>query len=128
MNAEIVQDIRLAVRGLTKVPGFTLVSLATLALGVAASATAFSILHAVLLRPLPYPEPDRLVSIAGRGMSTSRFERWRQSAGSYDLFAAVSPGLPNVDTADGPERIQSLVVSREFFAVLGLPASSGRVL
>lgn len=101
MNTEIIQDLRLAVRGLAKAPGFTLVALITLALGIAASATAFRLFHAVLLRPLPYPEPDRIVSLAGRGLSTSRFERWRQSAVSYDLFAlaAAAALVPAVKAA-----------------------------
>jgi len=123
-----MDDLRFAVRGLLKAPGFSAVALATLTLGLAASAAGFSILYAVLLRPLPYPASDRLVTITGRGISTTRFEEWRQASTSYDAFAAVDPGVPNVDTPDGPERIQSLLVSRDFFPMLALRPTAGRVL
>jgi len=124
----MLDDLRLAVRALLKAPGFSTVALITLTLGIAASAAAFTILYAVLLRPLPYPAPDRLVILFGRSMSTDRLSDWQQRTRSYDAFAAVDPGLPNVYTPDGPERVRSLLVSRDFCPMLGLRASAGRLL
>ena len=123
----MLDDLRVALRGLLKARAFTAVALIPLTLGLAASGAAFSILNAVLLRPLPYPDPDRLVILSG-GLTTDRFAEWQQRATSYDAFAAVDPGLPMVDTADGPERLHSLLVSRDFFSMLGLRASAGRLL
>src|SRR3954462_13105052 len=124
----MLDDVRLALRTLLKAPGFTVIALITLTLGIAASATAFSILYAVLLRPLPYSDPDRLVILFGRGITTDRFANWQKRATSYDAFAALDPGLANVDTPDGPERVASLLVSRDFFPMLGLRATAGRLL
>ena len=124
----MLQDLRFALRALLKAPGFLAVTLVPLALGIGASAAAFGILNAVLLRPLPYPEPDRLVILSGRGLTTDRFAAWQQRATSYDALAAIDPGLPMVDTVDGPERLHSLLVSRDFFSMLGLRASAGRLL
>lgn len=120
-------DRRVALRALLKAPGFTAITLVTLTLGIAASAAAFSILYAVLLRPLPYPDADRLVILFGRGITTDRFTDWQRRTTSYDAFAALDPGLPNVDTRDGPERVRSLLVSHDFFPMLGLRASAGRL-
>lgn len=124
----MLHDLRLALRALLKAPGFAGIALLTLTLGISATAAAFSILYAVLLRPLPYPNADRLVVVFGRGVTTDRLTDWQQAATSYDAFAALGPGLPNVETPDGPERVRSLLVSRDFFDMLGLGASAGRVL
>jgi len=124
----MLDDLRFAVRALLKAPGFLAVALVPLALGIGASAAAFGILNAVLLRPLPYPEPERLVILSGRGLTTERFAEWQQRATSYDALAAIDPGLPMVDTVDGPDRLHSLLVSRDFFSMLGLRASAGRLL
>lgn len=124
----MLDDLRLALRALVKAPGFGAVTLITLTLGIAASAAAFTILYAVVLRPLPYPEPDRLVILFGRSLTTDRFADWQQRATSFDAFAAVGPGLANAYTPDGPERVRSLLVSRDFFPMLGTRATAGRLL
>lgn len=124
----MLDDLRLALRVLVKAPGFSAVTFITLTIGIAASAAAFTILYAVVLRPLPYPDPDRLVILFGRSLTTDRFADWRQRAASYDAFAAVGPGLANAYTPDGPERVRSLLVSRDFFPMLGLRATAGRLL
>jgi putative ABC transport system permease protein len=124
----MLDDLRLAVRAPLKAPGFSTVALLTLTLGIAASAAAFTILYAVLLRPLPYPDPDRLVILFGRSMSTDRLSDWQQRTRSYDAFAALAPGVPNVYTPDGPERVRSLLVSRDFCPTLSLRASAGACL
>src|SRR3954453_3756776 len=124
----MLHDLRLALRALLKAPGFSAVALVTLTLGITASAAAFTILYAVILRPLPYPDPDRLVVLFGRAVSTDRLSDWQLRTRSYDAFAPIGPGLPNVYTADGPERVRSLLVSPDFFPMLGLRASAGRLL
>ena len=92
----MLDDLRVALRGLLKAPAFTAVVVIPLALGIGASAAAFSILNAVLLRPLPYPKSNRLVMLS-RGLTTDRFAEWQMRATSYDALAAVDPGLPMVD-------------------------------
>src|SRR5256885_900218 len=91
------QDLRYAVRGLRTQPGFTLVAVLTLALGIGANTTIFSVINAVPLRSLPYPEPERLVRLwesnPGRGWpefsaSAPNFEDWRKQQSVYEQLAA----------------------------------------
>src|SRR5262249_52382982 len=101
----------------------------TLALGIGISSAALSILDAVVLQPLPYPQADRLVFLSGSALTTDNFSRWQSLTGSFDKTAAVDPGFADVDTADGPEQRRSIVVSADFFPLLGVrPSAGGRVL
>ncbi|HEU5451007.1 MAG TPA: ADOP family duplicated permease [Terriglobales bacterium] len=119
---------RLALRSLRKSPGFTAVAVLTLALGIGASAAAFSVLDAVLLRPLPYPEQDRLVFLFGPALSSDTADQWRQRVKNFDVFATMDIGSPVIDTQEGPQRVDSMLVSQELLPLLGAHATAGRML
>lgn len=128
-------DLRLALRGLVKNPGFAVVTVLTLALGIGATTGVFSALHAVLLASMPYPEPDRLVM--GRRTQDGRVGHWvsmldyldyREQAGSFASLAA-SPGgsFPLASTGgDRPERVDTQIVSFNLFSTLGVAPVLGR--
>ena len=134
--AGMLRDIRYAVRSLRRSPGFTAVALLTLALGIGATSAIFSAINAVLLRPLPYGSPDRLVLIWNR-MVTTNFPHapvaapdivdFRTQATLFEAIA-VSDNVPEVAlTGDGdPEQIRMAGVSGNFFATLGVRPALGR--
>ena len=122
-----LQDIRYAVRSLLRTPTFTLASVATLALGIGANTAIFSVVDAVLLRPMPYPHPDRIVQLARRtesgeqmGHTGLRYLFFRDNLRSFDAVAAWR-GLTgfNLATGDSAEYVKAMPVSKEFFAVFG---------
>lgn len=128
-------DIRQAFRALARSPGFSIVAVLTLALGIGATTGVFSVLHAVLLRSLPYPEPDRLV--LGRRTQDGRVGAWismldsldyEEQAGSFSSLAASPWGSFRVpSTGDGlPEQVSTQVVSSNLFSTLGLTPVLGR--
>ncbi len=129
------QDLRQAVRMMIKHRGFTAVALTVLALGIGANSALFSVLDSVLLKPLPYHEPDRLVQLGrqlpmGRSdaVSINQFLYWRDHQHSFDGMATYEGrggGLNLVD-GDRPERVTSLSVSTSFFSVLGVQPQIGR--
>ena len=126
------QDLRYAIRQLVRSPGFTVVAVLTLGLGIGANTAIFSVVNAVLLRPLPYPEPSRLVSVAERrpngapgSVSYQNFLDWRKDA-ALESMALFRTQSYNVGGADRPERIAGALVSAEYFRVLGLSPAEGR--
>ena len=133
---ELAQDLRFGARGLRRNPGFTLGSLFIVAFGVAAATAIFSVANAAFMRPLPYPEADRLVAVtrfqlagAGYGIAhdrdTSAF--LADYATSFSSLAATSgsPGLTLASPA-GTELVRNLRVSAEYFRVLGMAPAAGR--
>src|SRR5580698_6749149 len=127
-------DLRLAVRNLAKYPGFALISILTLALGVGANTAIFSVVKAVLLNPLPYRDPARLVAITttepdSPGAVTVDFTTthdWRERSRSFEsmsLYHAVSLAL--VETGE-PERMRGMRVNYDYFDTLGIPMALGR--
>lgn len=133
--AEFSNDLRFALRTLQRHPVFTLVALATLALGIGANATIFSVTQAALLRPLPFRDPDRLVrlmadsstlQIEGAGLALGDFVDLRQSLSNVEGVAAYS--VRGFDyTAEGePEVVQVAEVSPSLFPLLGVKAAEGR--
>jgi putative ABC transport system permease protein len=126
------QDFRYAVRQLIRSPGFTAVAVLTLGLGIGANTAIFSVVNAVLLRPLPYPEPSRLVNVAERrpngtpnSVSHPNFLDWRKE-GALESMALLRTQSFNVGGADRPERVAGALVSAEYFRVLGLAPAAGR--
>ena len=130
---DLGRDIRYAVRVLRRVPGFTVVALATLGLGIGANTAIFSVVNAVLLRPLPYGDPDRLVQIGARAPNGSAsnvgyttFLDWRDRSRSFDEMALIRSWIPTLITNGQPERISALRVSANFFHTLGVKPALGR--
>jgi putative ABC transport system permease protein len=129
------QDLRFAARILRKNPGFTAVAIFTLALGIGANTAIFSVVNAVLLRPLPYPSPDRIVSIRGANPITFvnppnfhlAWEDWADHTQSFDRLSAYEVGDLNFAATDvEPERISAAEVSQNFFETFGLGPIAGR--
>jgi putative ABC transport system permease protein len=135
-------DLKLAVRALAKSPGFAAAAVATLALGIGANTAIFSIVRAVLWRPLPYLESERLVRVGhlrpdsarpGASFSPQDFDDLKKDADSGLASAAAYffvPGLSgmNLNGAGEPARISVAFVSGGFFPTLGVPAAAGRTL
>ena len=128
-------DVRLAFRHLVGTPGFTSVVVLTLALGIGASTAIFSVVHAVVIKPLPYPAPDQLVRITSEltGLGATDTGVAAPELFDYqartDLFAGVAGLLPvsaNVTGGGTPERVELMLVSSNYFSVLGVPALHGR--
>ncbi len=131
-----LQDLRYSARILLKRPGFTSIAVITLALGIGANTAIFSVVDAVLLRSLPYPEPDRLMQIflnnaetaQGRGgYGNTDFLALKERNQSFEKVAAISPGNRFSLTGAGvPEQVIGAVVSADFFDVLKVKAQRGR--
>jgi hypothetical protein len=131
--AELRQDGALGLRLLLRSPGFAAVAILTLALGIGANTAIFSVLDAVLLRPLPYPNPDRVVLISetlddGSPNSTSggAFLDWRAHQSQFEALALTGRVSYNLRGEGAPERLTGMEVSHEFLDVLGVPPLLGR--
>src|SRR5580698_2798502 len=131
-----LQDLRFALRMLVKKPGFTIVAVLTLALGVGANTAIFSIVNAVLLRSLPYPDPDRLVRIyfnePGVGLRDVRFSKpemddLQTRAGVFEDVSPIFEGSENLTGAGRPERVEGVNGSFSYFSMLGVVPQIGRL-
>ena len=133
----LLQDLRFAIRQLRKSPGFALTTILTLALGIGATTAMFSLINSVLLRPLPFPEPDRLMMIAPLEQSAVRpgipssisypdFFDWRSRQRSFDAIASYHRESHTLTGSGQPQELESQTVSSEFFRVLGASPSLGR--
>jgi putative ABC transport system permease protein len=131
-----LRDLRYAVRMLAKRPGFTAVAVLALALGIGANTAIFSVVNAVLLRPLGYLEPDRLLMVwenhtARQGPETEwtsppTFADWRDQNNVFDSVAALQGWGPTVTGGAEPERLVGAAVSHDMFKVLGVEPALGR--
>jgi putative ABC transport system permease protein len=138
MNA-LLQDLRYGIRMLAKNPGFTVVAVLTLALGIGANTAIFTVVNAVLLRPLPYPEPDRIVqfmvnsppwapSSSSNAAAIPEFMVWRELTQAFRDFAAYdssSKGI-NLTGGDHPELLKAVRVSVDYFRLFGARVEVGR--
>src|SRR5262245_14369687 len=132
----LLQDVRYGLRVLWKSPGFAIVAVLSLALGVAANTAIFSIVNAVLLRSLPFSHPERLVKIVASnrgvgardiGLSVPEFDDLRSRAGVFDQVAATQGGPTNLTGGERPQHLELLEVSPNYFSMLGTSAQLGRV-
>lgn len=129
----LLQDVRFGIRTLLKSPGFTLVALLTLALALGANTAIFSFVNAVLLKPLPYDHPERIVRVmeappgGGRnGISTLNFLDWQKENKVFEFLAARTGGSVTLTGTEEPVRIPAARVSSGYFDVFGVKPALGR--
>ena len=131
---DLLRDFRLALRTLRRSPAFTLVAVAILALGVGSTTAIFSVVHGVLLRPLPFPAADRIVHLwevdeegTRLQVADANFADFRAEARSFAALAEMAPGsMVSVVGAGEPVRVRATHVSRDFFPVMGVHPARGR--
>ena len=132
---ELKQDVRYGLRVMRRNPGFAAAAALTFALGVGASTAMFSVVNGVLLQPLPYGDPERLVVLweknVARGndrnvVSVPNFEAWRDRARSFERMAAAVPFPATIAGASNPERVMGAEVSPGYFTLLGTAPALGR--
>jgi len=126
------QDVQYAVRMLRRAPGFTIAAVVTLALGIGANSAIFAVVHAVMLRPLPYPQSDRLIGIVQQHKSFGvdvvtlpDYVQWRDTAKSLSALAAAWRITANLTGVDEPERLAGAAVTANLFATLGVAPQLG---
>jgi putative ABC transport system permease protein len=131
-----MHNIRYGIRALRNSPGFAMIAIVTLALGIGANTAIFSVVHNVLLRPLPYPQPDRLVEIWNTyppqvprvGLSAGDYADWRRQSASFSdmgAYSEISGGF-NLTGDSEPQRIQAGYATASLFPMLGLHPILGR--
>src|ERR1700735_5887978 len=127
----LLQDLRYGARMLRKSPGFTIVAVLTLALGIGANTAIFSVVNRVLLRPLPFRDPSRLVLIAEKSsfpiISTSyeNYQDWRDQSHSFESMEATRGGSITLTGAGEPERLNVRMATAGLFSMLGITAQAG---
>jgi putative ABC transport system permease protein len=131
----LIQDLRYSARSFIKSPGFTAVALLTLALGIGANSAIFSVINAVLLRPLPLKEPDRLVFVWNNNIKESNdhntvslpdFQDWTAQSQSFEALTAYAMRAYNMSGTQEPEPVQGAAVVGDFFRVIGVQPAIGR--
>jgi predicted permease len=129
----LLKDVRHALRMFRENAAFTIAAVSALALGIAANTAIFSVVNAVLLRPVPFPEPNRLVmfmntSPQGQGAAASpaKFQHWRSQTEVVEQAAAFRTGIVNLTDSGVPEQLRSSQVSAEYFRLFGAPVVQGR--
>jgi predicted permease len=134
--ASFFQDLRYALRMLLKSPGFTMVAVLTLAVGIGANIATFSVVYAVLLRPLPFPRPEQLVRVFDDlrgsseldvGMSAPELWDLQDRAGIFQDVSAVASSNSAIGGGDRTVRAESLITSPDYFTLLGAKPELGRV-
>ena len=132
----LLQDVRYGLRMLVKKPTFTIVAVLTLALGVGANTAIFSIVNAVLLRSLPFPDPDRLVRIyfnnpgvglRGVRFSVPEFDDLKTQTDVFEDVSVIVSGPTNLTGTKQPEHLEMVEVSPNYFSMLGATPELGRL-
>lgn len=131
---DLWQDIRYALRIIAKQPAFAAIVVLTLALGIGANTAMFSVVYGVLLRPLPYPQPDRITEIAvsynGQldysGFNAREFDFWKAHSQPFAYVAATTGVGFNLSSGTEPLRVRALRVSKDYFRVMGVQPMLGR--
>ncbi|MGH7443482.1 MAG: ABC transporter permease, partial [Longimicrobiales bacterium] len=133
--AELLADVRYALRSLRKSPAFALVAILTLALGIGANSAIFSVLNGVVLRPLPYGEPDQLMRVASQfptlgfdkfWISPPEFFELKERNRSFSDMGAYRTGTVSVGGSEAPLRATSAIATWDLFETLAVPAHMGR--
>lgn len=130
----LVTDVRHVLRGLMQKPGFAIAVILTLALGIGANAAVFALVNAVVLKPLPYPDPNRIISLSqanaerrdGGRLNVLPLTDWSQTTRSTETWAAYDAGVQVIKTQQGPERINGLGTTPSYFGIFGVRPLIGR--
>jgi predicted permease len=126
---QTIQDLRYAAQNMLRTPGFNLIAILVLALGIGANSAIFSIVNAVLLRPLAYKDSDRLVTLLHRGtgpVSPGNYVDWKAQSQSFEDVGAAEYWTPNLTGTDTPEKLYALRLTQNIFPILGVPPMLGR--
>lgn len=130
----LIQDLRYCGRVLRRQPGFTSIVLLIIGLGIGANTAIYSVVNSVLLRPLPYKQPDRLVMISQTDknrepnlVTPADYTDWQRQSQLIESIAAIRPWSANLTDIEDPQRVQGAVVTASFFDVLGVQPALGRV-
>lgn len=127
---QLLRDIRYGTRSLSRTPGFTAVAVLTLALGIGASTAIFSVVNAVLLRPLAYRDADRLVTILHYGtgpVGTANYIDWRDQSRSFTAMGGADFWSPNLTDSDPPQHLYGMKVTQNLLPMLGVDPLLGRL-
>src|SRR5262249_20167846 len=133
----MIKDLQFAVRTLQKRPGFLLIAVSTLALGIGATTAVFTVVNSVLLRPLQFPEAERIVYVEGvnprQGITDSNLSipdmvDWQQQSTSFEQITAFTSYGMFLKTGDEIERVRTTVVSADFFPLLRVTPKAGRAI
>lgn len=129
----LIKDLKHSLRMFRQSPAFTLAAIAALALGIGANTAIFSVVNAVLLKPLPFPDPDRMVLLGiggaqGEGFagSPAKFEHWREQSEVLENVAAYRDGVINLSGGGFPEQFQMSQASADYFRLFGASTILGR--
>lgn len=129
----VLRDFRYGLASLLRAPGFSAVVVGVLALGIGGTVAMFSVVDAVLLKPLPFPQPDRIVGVweaprpgAVNATTAPQFLAWKRQAHIFDALAAEQPILAALNEESGPARIAGKAVTADYFKVFATPAKLGR--
>ena len=129
----LLQDLKHSLRAFRQSPGFTAAAVLALALGIGTNTAIFSVVNSVLLKPAPFPDPDRLVLFlntfpngSGTGASPAKFQHWREQTSVVQDVAAFRTGVVNLTGGAFPEQLQSAQVSADYFRLFGAPVLRGR--
>ncbi len=133
--SNLLQDLRQAARNLLRTPGFTAITILTVALGIGANTAIFSVVNGVILRPLPYPEPDRLMFITSRfpslgfdqfWVSPPEYMEYQEWTKAFSSMGAFTTGEVNLAANERPRRVRTGIVDAQLLKTLGIPAARGR--
>lgn len=132
ISATVLRDVAYSLRTLARSPGFTIITLLTLALGIGANSAMFSVVQGVILAPLPYPDPSRLVflwqtrpGIAQLDVSEPNFEDWQRNARSFEHMSAIAFHSFNLTSPGSAEHLMGMRVSAAFLSTLGIHPALG---
>ncbi|MGH9410520.1 MAG: ABC transporter permease [Vicinamibacterales bacterium] len=132
----LLTDLKYALRTLAKTPGYAAITILTLALGIGANTAIFSVVNGVMLKPLAYPHPERLMFLSSTfpqlgfdkfWVSLPEFEEFKERNRSFENVGAYRPGAVNLGTPDRPQRVNSMLVTPELLPVMGVEPLRGRL-
>src|SRR5215813_6202819 len=129
----LLQDVRHSLRIFRQSPGFTAAAIAALTLGIGTNTAIFSVVNSVLLKPAPFPDPERLVLFmntspqgSGPGASPTKFQHWREQTTVVQDVSAFRTGVVNMTGGAFPEQLRSAQVSADYFRLFGAVPMGGR--